>query len=128
MVDKIYSDLDLNFIIHPVRKDVAKKVNAEAVKQSIKNLVFTKYYERHFQPELGCGVHALLFDNIHPITTISIERSIRQVINNYEPRAELINVIVVPKPDNNAYEITIIFTVVFLQQPITLTVILERTR
>ena len=121
-------DLDLNFIVHPVRKDIAKKVDEEAVKQSVKNLVLTKYFERPFQPELGCGVHSLLFDNMTPITTQNIKRSIEQVINNYEPRVELLNVDVVPKYEQNTYEVTIVFALRNRERPVTLVVILERTR
>ena len=40
-----YTDLDLNFTIHPVKKDINKFKGELAVINSIKNLVLTDHYE-----------------------------------------------------------------------------------
>ena len=75
-----YKDLDLNFLIHPVRKDINKHKDEMAVINSIKNLMMTNHYERPFQPDLGSNVRRLLFENLDKITAISMEREIRQVV------------------------------------------------
>ena len=36
-----YSDIDLDFTVHPVSKDVLKKYDDESVKRSVRNLVTT---------------------------------------------------------------------------------------
>jgi phage baseplate assembly protein W len=48
-----YSDFDLDFVAHPVTKDITKKLNENAIAQSIRNLLLTGHYERPFKPELG---------------------------------------------------------------------------
>ena len=61
---KIYSDIDLRFTANPISGDVAKKYDVNAVKQSLRNLVLTQYYERPFQPNLGSPIYKLLFENL----------------------------------------------------------------
>ena len=61
---RVFSDLDLNFGIHPIRKDINRHLNEQAIINSIKNLVLTNFYEKPFQPEIGSGIRNLLFD--HP--------------------------------------------------------------
>ena len=81
-----YRDLDLNFNIHPVRKDVTKHISEMAVINSIKNLILMNHYEKPFQPDIGSNVRKLLFENLDVVTAMSIEREIKQVIKNYEDR------------------------------------------
>ena len=59
-VNRIYSDLDLDFTRNPVTSDVVKLTDVEAVKRSVKNLIQTNHYERPFHPEIGSDVRALL--------------------------------------------------------------------
>ena len=59
-----YSDLDLDFLPNPITKDVPLKYDVEAVKRSIRSLVFTNKYERLFQPDIDAGIHKLLFENL----------------------------------------------------------------
>ena len=68
-----FSDLDLNFTIHPVKKDINKNLGALAVINSIKNLILTNNYERPFQPEIGSNVRRLLFENLDTLTASTIE-------------------------------------------------------
>ena len=76
-----FSDLDFNLTRLSSTSDVAKKTDVEAVKQSIKALVQTNYFDRPFHPELGCSVTGLLFENNTPMTKRSIQKSIEEVIN-----------------------------------------------
>ena len=88
-----FKDLDLNFTIHPVRKDINKNVGEMAVINSIKNLVLINHYEKPFNPNFGSNLRRLLFENTDGITASLIEREISQVILNYEPRARVRTVI-----------------------------------
>ena len=123
-----YADLDLDFTKHAVSKDVGKRYDEEAIKRSVKNLVYTMHYERPFHPEVGCMVHSLLFENATPMTGAMVQRTIEETLNNLEPRIRLLNVIVVPKEDENAYEITIVFNIVSQNDPIELTLMLKEVR
>ena len=63
VVARIYKDLNLIFSPHPNTKDVTKKTDIEVVKQSVKNLILTKHYERPFHPEIGSNVTDILFES-----------------------------------------------------------------
>ena len=126
--ERTFRDLDLNFTIHPVKKDINIYKNEYAVINSIKNLVLTNHYERPFQPEIGSNIRRLLFENVDSVTAAQIEREITEVIGNFEPRAEVSQVIVVPAPDENTYKITLEFFIINSTAPITINFFLERIR
>lgn len=123
-----YSDLDLNFNIHPVKKDINRNVGERAVINSIKNLILTNHYERLFQPNIGCNVRRMLFENLDNITAISIEQEIRQTIKNYEPRVNISDLKVIADFDNNGYKVSMKFFIVNLTTPVTINFFLERIR
>jgi phage baseplate assembly protein W len=127
-VSREYKDLDLNFIIHPVRKDINKVTGDMAVVTSIKNLVLTSHYERPFQPDLGCNVRNLLFENLDIITASVLEREITQMITNYEPRAQVLSVVVIPNEDINAFSVSMQFGIVNRTEPVSIRFNLERLR
>jgi phage baseplate assembly protein W len=123
-----YKDLDLNFLIHPVRKDINKHKDEMAVINSIKNLMMTNHYERPFQPDLGSNVRRLLFENLDKITAISMEREIRQVVENYEPRAQIKTLDILPDMDNNGFSVRMEFYIMNMTDPVTINFFLERVR
>jgi len=125
---RIYTDLDLNFTANPVTGDVSSKYDENAIKQSVKNLIMTHHYERPFHPEIGSQVHSLLFDNFSPMTQVMMEQAIRNTIENNEPRVRLNSVSVDLQNDDMTANISIVFTIVNIQQPIQLDFTLRRTR
>jgi phage baseplate assembly protein W len=96
-----YVDLDAAFGINPRTRDVATKTGDNAIRGALRNLINTKHYERPFQPNLGCQIHNLLFDNLDALTTITAERTIRDSINKHEPRVELLDVSVTTMDQND---------------------------
>ena len=108
---KQYRDLDL-FFSRKSNKDVNKVTDIEAVKRSVRNLILLNSYEKPFHPEIAGDVRALLFENMTPLTSAVIARKIQDVIQNFEPRARLTGVDVIPDFDRNAYEVSIYFYVV----------------
>ncbi|NBP55037.1 hypothetical protein EBU71_00565 [bacterium] len=125
---RTFTDLDLNFTAHPVNKDVAIKYDEQAIKQSVRNLILTKNFERPFHSEIGCQVRGLLFEPVTEMSVSIIKRSIVDVIRNYEPRVQLVDVFVNVRPDENYVDIRIIFKIINTATPIELTLTLERTR
>lgn len=123
-----YTDIDLDFMVHPVTKDILKKVGPNAVARSIRNLVLTNFYERPFRSFIGSNVQKLLFENISPITANILQDQIRDTILSFEPRADLNSVSVTPDLDNNGYSARIVFTVNNRPEPFTTTIFLERVR
>jgi phage baseplate assembly protein W len=126
---EIFSDLDLAFLPHPVNKSLNRKVNRDAVRQSVKNLILTDYYERPFKSNIGCSIRYMLFENYNqPAMKQNMERAIKEVIRNYEPRADLLEVLVEDRPDLNSLTISVAFMVLNDPDPIILDVLLERVR
>lgn len=92
-INHAYQDLDFNFIAHPITGDVSKKTDGEAVRQSIRNIVMTSFYERGFNTDFGCsGVKYQLFDNFSNIGAVELKQDIERAIINFEPRADLVSV------------------------------------
>ena len=125
---RIYKDLDLDFGRNTVTNDVNKLTDVEAVKRSVRNLINTNHFERPFHPEIGGNVRALLFENMTPLTALNLQRKIEEVLNNFEPRAKITQVLADPDIDRNGYRLEIRFYVIGIQNPIKVETFLERLR
>lgn len=124
----IYSDLPVNFTIHPIKEDLVLLTNENAVKNSIQNLLLTDPFERFFNPGIGGGIKQSLFENIGPDTEYILKEKISENIINYEPRANLYSVTVKALPDENSYAVTIVFSIVNNTTPVTMNLVLKRVR
>jgi phage baseplate assembly protein W len=125
---EIYSDLNIAFTAHPVTKVLTRKTNREAVRQSVKSLILTNYFERPFRPSIGCSIRDYLFELFTPALKQQMENAIVEVIKNYEPRAQLLRVLVEDRTDLNALTVSVAFRVKNDPSPVVLDVILERVR
>jgi phage baseplate assembly protein W len=126
-VNRLYSDLDLNLTLLQ-NNDVAKVLDINAVRQSVKLLVLTMFNERLFQPNIGSPIFGLLFSPIDDITTELIKQSILQVLDNNEPRIIVNELVVTPNSDQNSYAITLYFTIINLPLPSVFSFTLSRLR
>jgi len=127
-IPELYSDFHKDLTLNPVSNDLARKRNEEAVKESIKNLILTNKGERKFQPYLGSDVQNYLFENITPDIILVIEENIKSLISQYEPRANVIEVVAQAAADDNYVDITIVFNVINSETPVTFTTTLSRIR
>ena len=125
---RIYKDLNLDFQQNTATKDIQKIIDVEAVKRSVRNLINLNHYEKPFHPEIGSNLRAMLFENMTPQMNALISKQIEQLIQNYEPRARLIQVRTLPLFDRNAYAVTINFQVVNSPEPVVVEQLLERLR
>jgi len=123
-----YKDIDLDFARNTVTNDVNVVEDVIAVKRAVKNLVQTNFYERPFQPELGCGIRELLFEPFTPMTKVFLERKIEEVLINYEPRINLQSVEVDDDQDRNRLVVDIYFYVVGTPGPQQVQTFLQRVR
>lgn len=126
--NQIFKDFDLAFSAHPNTHDITKKRDEDAIKQSLKNLILTNYYERPFHSEIGSPVRALLFELATPLTAHMLKRGIIDVIQNFEPRVSVQDVSISMKDQTNSCDISITFTIIGLQTISQLYLTLERTR
>lgn len=123
-----YSDIFINLNVHPGNNQLARHTNENAVKRSIKSLVLTNQNERLFQPDIKCEVRKALFEPMDDIMTQTIKTLIEQVITNHEPRANLLDVIVKPDYNQQAYEVTILFAMINIPDPVQISLKLNRIR
>ena len=125
---QVFKDINLSLARHPITGDIASLSNIEAVKRSVRNLINTNFYERPFHPEIGSNVRSILFEPVSPIVASVLERHVRDVVENFEPRAELIDVLVSDNADANEYRVQIKFYVVNSSDIADMNIFLERLR
>jgi len=111
-VSRAFRDISLSFDPHPVTKDLPILKNENAIRRSVRNLVETIPTERFFNSDLGSDVRSSLFDFIDFGTSSVIETQIRTTIENFEPRVDNLFINVDPRPDDNAFNVTIFFDIV----------------
>jgi len=125
---RAFRDIDLDFDRNIVTNDVNVVEDVVAIKRSVRNLIQTNYYERPFNPELGCGIRELLFEPFTPMTKVFLEKKIQEVLINFEPRIQLQNVAVDDDQDRNRLVVDIYFYVVGVSGPQQVQTFLQRVR
>jgi phage baseplate assembly protein W len=125
---RTFSDIDLNFTAHPVTKDIAHRYDENAIKTALKNLILTSNYERPFHSEIGTPIRRMLFELPTPMLPLMIKKTIEQTVASFEPRVNLIQVNVNLSPNSNSLYVNISFKIVNTEKPLTLNLVLERTR
>lgn len=126
--DILFSDIDLNFLPNPLSKDVSRKINDEAIKQSMKMLLLTMFYERPFHSNIGSPINTLLFEPISPMLNVILQKHIEQVLSNFEPRIDVDAVQVALREEENSVDIKIYYRVLNTTALQVFDIILERTR
>jgi len=111
-ISKGFKDISMTFQINPLNNDLVALKNESAIARSVRNLVLTVPGEKFFNQNLGSSISQSLFENIDEISSSIIKSEIENTIRNYEPRVNLIDVIVSPNYDNNEYNVTINYRIV----------------
>jgi len=111
-VSKGFKDLSMSFQVNPINYDLIALKNETAIARSIRNLVLTYPGEKFFNENLGSKVSRSLFDNIDEISASVIKDEIENTIQNYEPRVDLINIVVDPDYDNNNFNVTVNYYII----------------
>ena len=111
-VSQSFKDISMSFETNPLNEDLIALKNSSAIARSIRNIVFTQPGEKFFNPEFGSRVSESLFEVVDEVSTIAIRDEIRSSIINYEPRVNLLDVLVNPNPDENEMNVTIKYEIV----------------
>ena len=126
---RAFKDISLSFSPHPITKDLPVLINERAIVRSVRNLVETIPTERFFQPNLGTEIRDTLFENFSRQTVNIIEDQVRDTVRAFEPRVGDVGVEVVAIPDNNNFEVKVLFERRGLEvAPQSFTFILEPSR
>ena len=117
-----------NLDTSPLSRDMSVLTDIDAVKKSVRNLILTNFYERPFQPGIGSGIRSLLFENQTPVIEAQIKRAVNDTLQNYEPRAKVIDVRVISNIDYNELRVIIVFYVLGKADPVSVDLIIDRVR
>ena len=116
-VSQSFKDISMSFETNPLNDDLIALKNSSAIARSIRNIVFTQPGEKFFNPEFGSRVSESLFEIVDEVSTIAIRDEIRSSIINYEPRVNLLDVLVNPNPDENEMNVSVKYEIVGIDIP-----------
>ena len=122
----VYKDLPPHMKAHPLTGNLTRSYDTEAVKNSIKNIVLTEYGERPFGDLFGSPIKGLLFEPMTDLNGELLRQQIEDAIYNWEPRVELLQVVVLPLVEANQYEILIKFSFRTSNETVEFSFFLER--
>ena len=117
MASRSFKDINLSFKRHPVTNDVVVIRDEDAIKRSVKNIIFTILGEKPFEPNFGSVINESLFDLNTSLNEIRVADEISASLRNYEPRISDIDVTVTVAPDTNEMNCTVQYTIVGLPTP-----------
>ena len=117
MASRTFKDINLSFKRHPVTNDVLTVSNEDAIKRSVKNIIFTILGEKPFLPLFGSVINQSLFDLNTNLSEIRISDEIKQSLLNYEPRIDNIVATTTIYPDSNELNCTVQYDIVGIPAP-----------
>ena len=117
MASRAFKDINLSFKRHPVTNDVMTIRDEDAIKRSVKNIIFTILGEKPFDPDFGSIINNSLFDLNTNLSEIRVSDEIRQSLLNFEPRIENIEINVTVVPDSNELNCVVQYDIVGLPAP-----------
>ena len=116
-VKQEFKDISMSFQTNPLNDDLIALKNSSAIARSIRNIVFTQPGEKFFNPNFGSRISESLFENIDDASADVIRDEIRNSIRNFEPRVNLLSVIVRPNFDFNEMNVTIEYEIIGIDIP-----------
>ena len=112
MASRAFKDINLSFKRHPVTNDVITITDEDAIKRSVKNIIFTILGEKPFMPQFGSVIGESLFDLDTNLNEVRITDEIRTSLVNFEPRIDIIDVVVQVYPDSNEMNCVVEYEIV----------------
>ena len=117
MASRAFKAINLSFKRHPVTNDVVTIRDEDAIKRSVKNIIFTILGEKPFEPNFGSVINDSLFELDTSLNQVRISDEIIQSLNSYEPRIDNIDVTVEIYPDSNELNCTVQYDIVGIPAP-----------
>lgn len=111
-ISRRFKDISLTLKRNPLTRDLITLQNEYAISRAVQNLVLTIQGEKFFDPDFGCAVNRLLFENIDFFTARTLKDEIESVIRVNEPRVDLTEVVVIPNYDDGLMDVTIKYLII----------------
>jgi phage baseplate assembly protein W len=126
-ISKKFVDINPKFEKNPLSGDLPLLKNVDAIKQSVKHIVLTQRGEKPFRPFFGSSAGTALFENFGSVTSDVLARAIEDALRAYEPRVEVIGIIVDQNIETNSFDLTVNYEIIGIPlDPQSLNLILER--
>ena len=117
MASRAFKDINLSFKRHPVTNDVVTIRNEDAIKRSVKNIIFTILGEKPFEPDFGSAMNDALFNLDTNLNEIRVSDEIISALNIFEPRIDNVEATVQVSPDTNEMNATIQYDISGIPAP-----------
>jgi len=117
VASRAFKDINLSFKRHPVTNDVVSINDEDAIKRSVKNIIFTILGEKPFEPDFGSVINDSLFELNTSLNQMRISDEIKQSLLNYEPRIDNISVNASVYPESNELNCIVQYDIIGLSNP-----------
>ena len=117
MGSRAFKDINLSFKRHPVTNDVVVIRDEDAIKRSVRNIIFTILGEKPFDPTFGSVMNDSLFELSTSLNEIRISDEITSSLNRFEPRISNIVVTTTVQPDSNELNCTVQYDITGIPAP-----------
>ena len=117
VASRAFKDINLSFKRHPVTNDVVAIRDEDAIKRSVKNIIFTILGEKPFSPTFGSVINESLFELNTSLSEIRVADDISSALLNFEPRISEIDVTVTVEPDSHELNCTVQYEIVGIPSP-----------
>ena len=117
MTSRTFKDINLSFKRHPVTNDVLTISDEDAIKRSVRNIVFTILGEKPFDPNFGSVINDSLFELDTSLNQVRISDEITQSLLSYEPRISNVEVTASIYPDSNELNCTVQYDITGISAP-----------
>ena len=117
MASRAFKDINLSFKRHPVTNDVVVIRDEDAIKRSVRNIIFTILGEKPFDPTFGSVMNDSLFELSTSLNEIRISDEITSSLNRFEPRISNILVSVSNPADSHELNVTIQYDITGIPSP-----------
>jgi len=116
----------MNFFKNSFTKDISVVKNAEAIKQSVRNIVLTSPGEKLFDPTFGSRIYTMLFEPLDAFLIDALSVEILNTVKNYEKRVTVTDLKCKADYDNNAVDVTLEYKIIGIPVTETIQFVLQR--
>jgi phage baseplate assembly protein W len=109
-VSYVYKDFNPQMIVNEAGDDISALYDINTIKSSLNNLFTYNKYERILNPEYCLDLKRFLYEPLNGNVLSGIGMEITNAINLWEPRISVKDINVIPKYDDNTFEIEITYT------------------
>ena len=116
-----WRDIDIEFN-KKNNGDINDYIDVDAIIQSLRNIFLTMRGQRRRLPTFALNIYELLFDPVDDITAREIGEIMLEVVQVWETRVIIEDLLVRPNSDKNLYDISLTFKIRDFKTPESITI------